>query len=491
MVLKMNPGRRLRRLWPSLLTASVLTLPLAAPVEAAPEKTKVSTEADRVDVHVTVYNQNFGLVREVRDVEIGTGAVPVEFRDVAALIQPETVSVKSTTTPNGLVMLEQNYRYDLLTAEKLLEKYVGSKVRLYRYNEKLGREDFHDADLLSVAGGRPVFRVNGEVTSDFPGRVAFAKVPENLVAKPTLAWLVDSKAARHRLEVTYLTQGFTWKADYVLVLDESDTTSDLTGWVTLSNQSGTTYQKARLKLVAGDVQRISPEAPPPPMPMVAHKARAMAADVGMTESPFFEYHLYSLERPTDLLQNEQKQVTLLQASGAKVQKKLVFGGSQFWYRAQVGQVSQNQKVGVYLEIQNTKGNRLGMPLPKGIVRVYKADGGGSRQFVGEDTIDHTPKDEKLKIKMGEAFDVVGDRKQTDYRALGTCTSESAWEIELRNHKDSAVVVEVNEPVGGGEWEVLSSSLPGTKKDQNTLVFDAKVPANGKTKVTYRLRLRWC
>jgi len=275
------------------------------------------------------------------------------------------------------------------------------------------------------------------------------------------------------------------------VLDESDTSSDLTGWVTLSNQTGATYSRAHLKLVAGDVQRVAPEGAPMPMPMYAKAARMPVADTGMTESPFFEYHLYTLDRATDLRDNEQKQVTLLQASDSKVQKKLIFAGAQYWYRSQVGQVSQDQKVGVFLEIQNTKGNHLGMPLPKGIVRVYKADKSGSRQFVGEDTIDHTAKDEKLKIKMGEAFDVVGDRKQTDFRALGVCSSESAWEIELRNHKDSAVTVEVNEPVGGGEWEVLSSSLPSTKKDQNTLIFDARVPANGKTKVTYRLRVRWC
>lgn len=456
---------------------------------APPPAAKSSTAADRVGVDVTVYNQNFGLVREVRDVELGTGKVMLEFRDVAAQIQPETVSVKSVTTPGGFAMLEQNYRFDLLTGEKLLEKFVGAPVRLYRWNEKAGREDFYDAQILSVAGGRPVYRVNGEVTTDFPGRVAFSKVPDNLIAKPTLAWLVDSKAQRHRLEATYLTQGISWKADYVLVIDENDSVGDLTGWVTLSNQSGASYRRAQLKLVAGDVQRVAPEAPPAPQ----MKMRTMVADSAqyMKEESFFEYHLYSLERPTDVLENEQKQVTLLEARGAKITKKLIFAGQQYWFRSQVGQVVQNQKVGVFLDLENRKENQLGLPLPKGVVRVYKADRSGARQFIGEDQIDHTPKDEKVRVKMGEAFDVVADRKQMEWKALGVCQSESAWEIELRNHKNTAVVVEIDDPVGGGDWQVVSSSIPATKKDVNTLVFDAKVPANGKTKVTYRIRVRWC
>lgn len=476
--------RRAFGLWGSVRITCAGCL-LGAAAQGAPGK--VSTATDRADIGITVYNQDFGLVRETRDVDLGTGTVALEFRDVAAQIQPETVSVKSVTTPTGLSVLEQNYRYDLLTGEKLLEKYVGSSVRLYRWNEKLGREDYYDGQILSVAGGQPVFRVNGEITTGLSARVAFPKVPENLVAKPTLAWLVESKAPRHRVEVTYLTKGLSWKADYVLVIDENDTAGDLTGWVTLSNQSGAAYRRAKLKLVAGDVQRVAPVAPP----MAAQMAmEAKVADVGMREEAFFEYHLYSLERPTDVLENEQKQLTLLDARGAKIQKKLIFKGEQYWYRSQVGVVSQNQKVGVFLDMQNTKENNLGLPLPKGVVRVYKVDKGGARQFVGEDEIDHTARDEKVRVKTGEAFDVVGDRKQTDFRALGACTSESAWEIELRNHKDAAISVEVNEPVGG-DWEVVSSSLPATKKDANTLVFDAKIAARGKSKLTYRIRVRWC
>ncbi|MBI3201052.1 MAG: DUF4139 domain-containing protein, partial [Myxococcales bacterium] len=203
-----------------------------------------------------------------------------------------------------------------------------------------------------------------------------------------------------------------------------------------------------------------------------------------------EYHLYTLSQPTDVLENEQKQVTLLEAKNAKVKKKLIYFGQQYWYRGKYGQVQKNQKVGVYLDLQNSKDNGLGMPLPKGTVRVYKADKSGSKQFIGEDRIDHTPRDEKVRIKMGEAFDVVGDRKQMEWRTLGACTSESTWEIELRNHKDKASQVEVYEPIGG-DWTIVESTHKHDKKDAHTFSFDVSVPANGKTKIKYKVRVKWC
>jgi hypothetical protein len=459
---------------------------LCAAVSTGAPAARKSGAAERKEVNITVYNGNFGLVREVRTIDVGTGEVALEFSDVAAHIQPETVHIKSLDGAQSLGVLEQNYRYDLLTPEKLLEKHVGKKVKLHRYSEKLGRDETFEAKILSVAGGQVVVEMNGEVTYAFPGRISFPSVPDNLMARPTLVWLLDSKAAKQRVEVTYLTRNMTWKADYVLVVNEADTGGDLTGWVTLTNQSGAGYQGAKLKLVAGDVQRVGPAYAPLPGGM----ARSEAAQAGFKQEAFFEYHLYTLAQPTDVLENEQKQVTLLEAKNAKIKKKLIFYGQQYWYRGRHGQVQSNQKVGVYLDLDNSKQNGLGMPLPKGIVRVYKADRSGAKQFIGEDSIDHTPRDEKVRVKMGEAFDVVGERKQMDWRTLGACTSESSWEIELRNHKDQATEVEVYEPIGG-EWQVLESSQPHKKKDAFTFTFDVKVPANGKTKVTYRVRVRWC
>jgi hypothetical protein len=459
------------------------------PANPAATAHSVSTAEDRKTVSITVYNQNFGLVREVRELRaLGNGKVELEFRDVAANIQPETVSIKSLAAGAGLTVLEQNYRYDLLTPQTLLEKYVGKRVRAYRYHEPTGKEDVVEADLLSVEGG-PVLKFNGEITFGYPARLAFAQVPDNLIAKPTLVWLVDSAAAKQTVEVTYLTQNLNWSADYVLVLDEAEKKADLNGWVTLVNQSGASYKNAELKLVAGDVNRVQRQAAPEGYGYaMAAKSRADAPQ--FQEQGLFEYHLYSLQRPTNVLQNEQKQVNLLSAAGIGVNKKLIFFGQQYWYRGQYGQVLSNQKVGAYLDIQNSEQNRLGMPLPKGTLRVYKADKSGAKQFVGEDALDHTPRDEKLRVKLGEAFDVVGDRKQTEWRELGACSSETAWEVELRNHKDAAVEVEVYEPIGG-DWTIISSSQAAEKKDASTFTFTVKVPARGKTKVNYKVRVKWC
>jgi hypothetical protein len=474
--------------------ASALAAPLA---EAQAPRGGKSTAKDREEVAITVYNQSFGLVREVRNIDLGTGRVALEYRDVASHIQPETVHIKSSPQSGGappppagpapLGVLEQNYRFDLLSPQKLLEKYVGRKVRVHRWNEKLGREEDFDAEVLSVADGT-VLKIGGEITYNFPGRISFPEVPPNLIAKPTLVWLLDSTQAKQKVEVTYLTRAMSWHSDYVLVLDDTDARGDLTGWVTLVNQSGTAYENARLKLVAGDVQRVSGgegQARGRDMPK-----SAPAPEQNFREESFFEYHLYSLQNPTTLLENEQKQVTLLEASGIKVDKKLIFYGAAQYYRGRYGQAVSNQKVGVYLDVQNAESNKLGVPLPKGIVRVYKADKSGMKQFIGEDRIDHTPRDEKIRIKMGEAFDVVGERKQTEWKTLGTCSSESAWEVVLRNHKDAAQEVEVFEPVGG-DWEIVQSSHRAEKKDAHTFAFKVTVARRGEVKITYRVRIKWC
>ena len=476
----------------ALADAKPAAVQVAAPVKpaAAAPSHSVSTEADRKQVSITVYNQNFGLVREVRELsQLGAGKVELEFRDVAANIQPETVHIKSLGAGAGISVLEQNYRYDLLTPQTLLEKYVGKRVRAYRYHDQTGKEDVVDADLLSVAES-PVLKINGEITFGYQGRLAFPEVPDNLIAKPTLIWLVDSAAPKQTVEVTYLTQNLNWSADYVLVVDDSEKKGDLTGWVTLVNQSGASYKNAELKLVAGDVNRVQPEMDERPMGGAMAKSAREEAPPDFQEQALFEYHLYSLERPTNVLQNETKQVSLLQAPGIGVTKKLLFFGQQYWFRGEYGQVLSNQKVGVYLDIQNSEANRLGMPLPKGTLRVYKADKSGAQQFVGEDAIDHTPRDEKLRVKMGDAFDVVGDRKQTEWHELGECSGESSWQIEIRNHKDAEVVVEDYEPVGA-DWTMVSSSQAAEKKDANTFSFTIKVPARGSTKVTYKVRVKWC
>lgn len=468
-------------------TLALLLAAAAALLHArtAVAETRVSDAAGRREVSVTVYNGDFGLVREVRDAEVGAGRVALEFADVAARIQPETVHIRSLTGEKDLAVLEQNYRYDLLSPQTLLAKYVGRRVRVQRWNDVSGRDESFDAEVLAANEG-VVLRIGDEITYDFPGRISFPEVPDNLIAEPTLVWLLDSRTPKQRLEVSYLTGGLDWQADYVLVIDAADAHADLTGWVTLRNQSGASWKDAKLKLVAGDVQRIAPEA----RQKVMQRMAMAEADTGFQQEGLFEYHLYTLARPTDLLQNEQKQVTLLEAAGIRVAKQLEFRAPSHWFRSPQRQPPGRQKVSVYLEVDNTERNGLGQPLPKGVVRVYKADSSGAQQFVGEDRIDHTPRDESFRIKTGEAFDVVAERRQTDYRVIDECRSESAWRIEVRNAKDTAERVAVIESAGG-QWQIVQSSHEATKQDATTFRFDVDVPARGATTIDYRVRVQWC
>ena len=428
------------------------------------------------------------MVRETRRLQLARGRVELWFKDVSAHIQPETVRLHSRTQGALFDVLEQNYRYDLLTPAKLLEKHVGKTIRVYRYNESTGKEEQKTAEVLSVEGG-VTLRVDGEVTTGFQGRFGFADVPDSLLQKPTLVWLLDSDRGEQQVELTYLTRNLNWQADYVLKLNAADTRADLSAWVTLDNRTGTSYENAALRLVAGDVNRVQ-ALPPEAQAQDAMREVAPPPVPQFREEGLFEYHLYALERPTSLLDKETKQVSLLSVDDVAVQKKLVFNGVQHAYRGRYGQLAQNQKVGVFVEVDNRAANRLGMALPKGVVRLYKADGSGALQFLGEDAIDHTARDEKLRLKVGEAFDVVGDRVQKEWTQIGSCVGEGSFELELRNHKDSAVKVEVNEPIGG-EWQILQFSQPFVKVDAGTFRFDVELPARGNVKISYRARVRYC
>jgi hypothetical protein len=473
---------------PSLLAALACLACLSLPARAAEAPHLRSSPETRREVAITVYNQDFGLVRELRTVTLPRGPVALEFEGVAASIQPETVAIRSLAGEGALRVLEQNYRYDLLSPQALLQKYVGRQVKVYRWNDVTGREEERAAEVLATNGGT-VLRIGDEITFDYPGRIGFPEIPANLIAKPSLVWLLESQAERQELEVSYLAGQMNWHADYVLVLSADDRQGDLTGWVTLDNRSGASYENAKLKLVAGDVQRLVPKAPMDMMLM--RGAMAQEAAPQFREESFFEYHLYTLERPATVLDNEQKQITLLQAPGVGLEKRLILRGEPHFFRsAYGGQIESRRKVGVFIELENRESNRLGMPLPRGVVRVYKADSSGGRQFVGEDQIDHTPRDERIRIKVGEAFDVVADRRQMEWREQGRCASESSFEIELRNHKKEEVEVEVIEPAMG-DWEILQSSHPWERKDAQSFSFEPKVPADGKTVLSYRVRVRWC
>ena len=458
-----------------------------APRSIQADTTVMSSSADdRETVSVTVYNQNFGLVREVRRMSLPGGVLALEYGDVAANLQPETVHIRRLDS-GDLHVLEQNYRYDLLSPEKLLEKYVGRTVTIYRRDPESDREVGVPAEVLSVNAGT-VLRIGDEITFNYPGRFAFPEVPDNLIPEPTLVWMLDTERGNQEIEVSYLTHNMSWKADYVLVLADDEQSAGITGWVTLNNRSGTGFDNAELKLVAGDVQRVS--ARPDAIALDQAVRAAEAQGRGFAEEGFFEYHLYTLGRPTDLRNNEQKQVTLLESERLRTRKRLVFPGAPYYYRSAYGEIASNQKISTFLEFDNSEEAGMGMALPAGIIRVYKRDSSGAQQFVGEDRIDHTPRDERVRIKLGEAFDVVGDRRQMEYNVVARCVSESTWEVDLRNHKDEDVEIDVLEPVGG-DWTILDASHEWERVDANTFRFRVDVPSRGEIQIRYRVRVRWC
>lgn len=461
----------------------VPALAFAAETTALPD----STSADRTSVSVTVYNQNLALVREVRNLKIDkSGIGTLRFMDVPSAINPRTVHLQPLAS-GGPQVFEQNYEFDLISPEKLMEKYVGKEVEIVEQADDLTTRTVK-ATLLSMNGGA-VYKVGDRIVIGQGGKVTLPNLPSDLVARPTLVWTLNApKSGSSAAEVSYLTDGMSWSADYVVVVDADDARAGLSGWVTIDNRSGATFEDATLKLVAGDVRRIQPERLMA-MEAMDRVAMAQAKAPSFQEEGFFEYHLYTLDRPSTIKNNQTKQLSLLTASNVPVTKKLLLAGNPSWYRNQVGTVTQSEKVAVTLELTNSAANNLGMPLPKGTVRVYKKDKSGAEQFVGEDAIDHTPKDEKVRLHVGDAFDVVADRTQTDYRVVSRRESESEWSVSIRNRKEEDVTVTVREPVGG-DWKLVTSSLPGKKVDAGTLEFEVPVPKGKEVKLTYRVSVRW-
>jgi hypothetical protein len=463
---------------------TVFALLMTFAIETATAAPVAITRDDQKGVMVTIYNGNLGLVKDTREIRLDAGLTEVQFADVAAQIDPTTVLLKSLTDPPGLRILEQNYEYDLLTTAKLMEKYVGKKVRLYQANGT-----FQLATLLSTNG--PVYEINGQIHMGHPGQVVLPALPENLVSKPTLVWrLSNARSAVQKVEASYLTGGITWKADYVVVVDAADARSDLMGWVTIDNKSGATYGNAALKLVAGDVHRAKDlVSPRTALARAAEAPAAASANRDFREETFFEYHLYTLDGRTTIKDNQTKQLSLMAAANVPVDKHFIYYGAADYYRTSYGMPMSKQKVGVYLELKNSKDKGLGLPLPKGRMRVYKADASGSQQLIGEDWIDHTPKDEKIKIKMGDAFDVVGERVQRDWKKIGGGVYEIEWDVKVRNHKKEAITVDVVEPMPG-DWEVIRATHPHQKVEAFTARWSLPVPKDGETKLSYRVRVRW-
>jgi hypothetical protein len=452
-----------------------------------------STLADQQSVAVTIYNENLALIKDTRRVGLDAGINRLALREVSARMRPETASLRSLTHPGALSLVEQNFDFDLLTPAKLLEKYVGREVRILRMNPKTGVESTETATVLAANGG-VVLKIGDRIETGLPGRIVYGSVPANLRDRPTLVTeLQSARAGAQTVELSYLCGGLAWKADYVAELNAADSALDLNGWVTLTNTSGTSYPNARLQLVAGDVNRVRDE-----MRFAAKASRAMAAEApaprSMAEESLFEYHLYTLQRPTTIADNQTKQVALLGASSVPVKKELVLQGSDYYYRSGVGGIGQKLKVGVFVQFENREAAHLGLPMPKGVVRVYKKDGAGNAQFIGEDSIDHTPKNDSVRLKLGDAFDVTADKKQTDFKRReptnqASYVFESAYEIVLKNAKNEPATVVVREPVPG-DWTMLEQSHKHAKVAAGTAEWKIEVPAEGRTTLKYRVLVRY-
>ena len=462
-------------------------------VAAAPVATMDATTTidDQAELAVTVYNSDLALVRDVRNLELARGTSNLRFMDIAATVNPATVHFRSLTEPLRVSVLEQNYEYDLLDPDKLLRKYVGRDVTLIRNRQESGstRQEEVKARLLAY-NTAPVWRIGNEIVTGIGSdHIRFPELPESLYSRPTLIWTLENDgAARHRVEASYLANKLSWNADYVLTVARDDKTADVDGWVTLVNGSGTAFRNAKLQLVAGDLNRVRQQLGR--MMLDEMRTEKMAAQAPMAQEAFSDYHLYTLGRKTTINNNQSKQVSMFEGTGVPVVKRYVVEGQAFYYHNQTHPGSPiKDVVQVYYQFKNEEKGGLGLPMPAGNVRVYQADSKGGVQFVGEDHINHTPKDETLNLKIGNAFDVVCERNQIDFQRISNNVYDVEYEITIRNHKAAPISVEFNEPIGG-TWRMLRSTHEWTKTAVWAAQFKVPVASDGTQVLKYRVRVTY-
>jgi hypothetical protein len=448
----------------------------------------------------------YAMVRHERAIELKAGRNDVRFTDVAGLIDPTTVSFESLTDPTGTRVVEQNFQFDLVSTDKLLQKFIDREITVEQTRGE--KVDSFTGTLLSTAGGLVLREGDGSVriVSHNSG-ITLPSVPGGLITRPTLLWdVATKKPGKHLARVVYQTTGITWWTDYNLTYSEgADANScklNVGAWVSILNQSGASYPEAKIKLIAGDVHRAAPTAAPQALGK-AMRAEAMSDEVrGFEEKTFFEYHLYTLGRPSSLPDNSTKQIELFPAAaGVACDKTLVYYGQAGMYAGYGGSpytdrnygMVGNKKVDTYLSFKNAQDNGMGIPMPSGRVRVSKVDSAdGSLEFIGEDRIDHTPKNETVLLKLGSAFDVVGERRQVDFKidtARNTMTEEI--EVKIRNHKEEPVKVIVKENLyRWTNWKIVTSTQPYEKQDARTIHFPITVPADKEVIVHYTVRYTW-
>jgi hypothetical protein len=454
---------------------------------------------------VTVYNQGLGFVKDVRTLKLRKGHQKVNVEDVAQMIDATSVGFKCLNHPGSVSILEQNYQYDLISPNAILDKSVGKRVRFTRSmgNNKESVEGILMSSPTSVVntGNGTQYSYNGLVIKADDGRIILSpqgevdvlEMPEGLISRPSLLWELESEKDQDaEMELSYLTGGMSWTANYVLTLGDKGT-SDLQGWVTLTNHSGLSFIDASLKLLAGDVNVVQPPRithityDPSDTGLVVNKARK-----GFKEESLFEYHLYTLGRPASVRNKETKQLSLLEGAKIPFRKQIVFdsmAGYSNYYPNEgeigIGQLSPLVKV----KFVNDKASHLGMPMPAGKVRMYQRDDKGSLQYLGEDMIKHTPRDEKVSLNVGRSFDVRADRKRTNFKRLSDNSFRETFEIEVRNRKSEGETIYLYER-HWGDWKITEKSDPFNKEDANTMVFELKLKAGEVKKVTYSVDTKW-
>ncbi len=443
----------------------------------------LSGALDREAVAITVYNDDLALIKERRSVNLPGGLSRLALREVSARLQPETALLQALDgTP--LTLREQNFDFDLLTPVKLLEKFVGQEVTVITTNPATGAETREQARVLSANSGT-VLRFEDRIESNFPGRIVFNNVPDNLRDRPTLSVLLETTGGSRPVELSYLSSGFSWRADYVANLHQNGTSMNLSAWVTLTNRSGSSFDKVSLQLVAGNLNRVEEIPRPEARPMGRPEPKGAST---VQEETLMDYHLYSFSHPTAIADNQTKQIALLSATDIPVELEYFLPGKDHYYRGQYGELGRKLKPYVFMAFEN-KGGDLGKPLPAGVVRVYARDKSGAAQFVGEDDIKHTPKNERIRLKLGEAFDVTADRIQTDFKKLADNLVESSFRVEIRNAKESAVTVHLMEPLWG-DWEIMQESHPGKREHSRLMIWSVAVPADGSAVLEYSVRAKW-
>ena len=479
---------------------------------------------------LTIYNQQFAVVRQKLPLDLRSGVNHLQVTDITAHLEPDSVILRSLDTGRHLQILEQNYRNDPVSQQLLLSLYEGKTIDFLETDKdgtartvqgKIIRSGYvphyaafqsygpqYAAQQAAVAQGseQPVIEVNGKLQFSLPGQPLFPALADDTVLKPTLSWeLLTDKPGTTSAEFSYVTGGMNWEASYNVIAPPKSNVLELVGWVTLDNQSGKTFHDARVKLMAGDVNKV-----PPPGAAVFGSAGMVQAGIGggqfgppVTEKTFDEYHLYTLEHPTTLHDRETKQVEMVRAAGIQSKTVYIYDGFrveqnyQNWPLESIRQQESygilfNPKVWVMQEFKNSTENHLGMPLPKGRVRFYRRDDDGQLEFTGENDIDHTPKDETIRLYTGNAFDMTGERTRTDYRSdFNARWIDESFEIKVRNHKSEPVDVRIVEHLyRWTSWDILKNSESFKKLDNRTIEFLVQVPADGEKAVNYKVHYAW-